>query len=62
MDDADGRRAAESLHLEVCGTLGVLERAARLGEIDLRESLRRLEQTSFRISRAVREALLARNP
>ena len=62
MDEAEGRRAAKMLNLGVCGTLGVLERASRIGKADLREALRKLEQTSFRMSRAVREAILARNP
>jgi predicted nucleic acid-binding protein len=62
IDEADGRRQAEILHLEVRGTLGILERGARIGRIDLREALNRLEQINFRISPAVRAALLRRNP
>ena len=62
IDDADGRRQAERLHLEVRGTLGILERAAHLGKINLRQALSKLEQTNFRVSPAVRAALLKRNP
>ena len=62
MDEADGRRQAERLHLEVRGTLGILERGAHLGETNLREALSKLEQTNFRMSPAVRAALLKRNP
>jgi hypothetical protein len=62
MDEADGRRQAERLHLEVRGTLGILERAARLGKIDLRNALSKLEETNFRMSPAVRAAFLQRNP
>jgi|ERR1035441_1543807 predicted nucleic acid-binding protein len=62
MDEADGRRQAERLHLEVRGTLGILERGAHLGETNLREALSKLEQTNFRMSPAVRDALLKRNP
>ena len=56
IDEADGRKAAERLHLEVRGTLGILERGAKLGKISFRQALRKLEQTSFRVSPAVREA------
>jgi predicted nucleic acid-binding protein len=62
MDEAEGRRQAERLHLEVRGTLGILERGAKLGKSDLRRALSKLEQTNFRISPTVRAALLTRNP
>ena len=62
IDDADGRLQAEKLHLEVRGTLGILERGANLGKTNLREALSKLEQTNFRMSPAVRAALLKRNP
>ena len=62
IDEAEGRRTAENLHLEVRGTLGILEHGARLGKTNLRHVLSKLDQTSFRMSPAVRAALLARNP
>jgi predicted nucleic acid-binding protein len=61
IDEADGRRQAERLHLEVRGTLGILERAAKLGKINFREALTKLEQTNFRVSPVVRTAFLRRN-
>ncbi len=61
MDEADGRQEAERLHLEVRGTLGILERGARLGKLNFREALHRLDRTNFRMSPAVREAFLKRN-
>lgn len=61
MDEAEGRREAEKLHLEVRGTLGILERGAKMGKTDFREALRRLDRTNFRISPAVKEAFLRRN-
>ncbi len=61
MDESEGRAVAESLRLQVRGTLGVLERGARLGKIDFRRALTKLEQTKFRMSPAVREAFLRRN-
>jgi len=62
IDEAEGRRIAAHLHLEVRGTLGILERGAKLGKTNLRRALSRLDQTSFRMSPAVGAALLARNP
>lgn len=62
IDEAEGRRQAERLHLEVRGTIGILERGAKLGKVDLRQALSKLEQTNFRMSPAVRAALLKRNP
>jgi predicted nucleic acid-binding protein len=62
IDEATGRKYAEELHLEVRGTLGVLERGARLGLTQFRPALARLEQTNFRISPAVKAAFLKRNP
>jgi len=62
MDETEGRKLAESLRLEVRGTLGILERAAKLGLVDFRRALVKLEQTRFRISPGVREAFLRRIP
>jgi predicted nucleic acid-binding protein len=62
IDEADGRQQAERLHLEVRGTLGILEHGAHLGKTNLGEALSKLEQTNFRMSPAVRAALLKRNP
>jgi predicted nucleic acid-binding protein len=62
IDESEGRRAAEELRLEVRGTLGILERAAKLGKVDFRKALGKLDQTSFRVSPEVRAAFLSRNP
>ena len=61
MDEAEGRQMAEAFHLEVRGTLGILERAAQLGMINFREAVSKLDQTNFRISPAIRETFLRRN-
>ena len=58
IDESKGRHVAEALNLEVRGTLGILARAAKLGRIDLRHALHKLEQTNFRMSPAVRAELL----
>jgi predicted nucleic acid-binding protein len=60
LDDQDARRYAEALHLQVRGTLGILERGVRLGRTDPKSVLARLEQTNFRMSPQVRQAFLDR--
>jgi predicted nucleic acid-binding protein len=62
IDETAGRKVIEELQLEAWGTLGILERGASLGLTSFRNALRKLEQTNFRMSHAVKEALLARNP
>jgi len=62
IDEADGRQLAERLHLEARGTLGILERGAKLGKTDFRGALSKLEKTSFRLSPAVRTTFIKRNP
>ena len=61
IDEADGRQQAERFHLEVRGTLGILERGAKSGKINFRQALSKLEQTNFRVSPAVRKVFLERN-
>jgi predicted nucleic acid-binding protein len=61
IDETEGRRAAEALHLEARGTLGILERAAKVGKADFQRVLAKLDQTNFRVTPAVRAAFLARN-
>lgn len=62
IDEAEGRLVAEAFHLEVRGTLGILERGSKLGKTDFRQALSKLEQTRFRLSSAVWTAFLKRNP
>lgn len=62
MDEAAGRREAARRHLHVIGTLAVLEQAAKKGLLEFRDAFQRLERTSFRLSGAVRDELLRRNP
>jgi predicted nucleic acid-binding protein len=49
IDDRAGARAGQLGGLRVAGTLGALDRAARLGLIDLRRALQDLQQTTFRM-------------
>ena len=61
IDEEDGRRAALARALAVTGTLGVLERAAERGLIDLPSTLTRLLTTSFRVRNELVQAALARD-
>jgi predicted nucleic acid-binding protein len=59
LDEARGRRtAAEHFGLTVTGTLGVLDRAARAGLIDVADVVERLRKTSFRASPKLYQLLL----
>jgi len=48
LDERDGTMAAQERGLTVTGTLGVLDRAAELGWVDLPAMFDRLRQTTFR--------------
>ncbi len=54
MDEAKGRTVAELYRLNVRGTIGVLEQAARENRIDIADALRRFFDTNFRISHKLR--------
>jgi predicted nucleic acid-binding protein len=60
LDDQDARRYAESLHLQVRGTLSILERGVRLGATDFDSMLDRLDQTNFRMSPQLRRTFVDR--
>lgn len=59
LDEKEGRRVAIERHLLVAGTIGVLERAASEGLLDLREAFDRLQATDFWVNSALLEARLA---
>jgi predicted nucleic acid-binding protein len=61
MDDLDGRAAARRLGLTVIGTLGLLERAAEKGLVELPQAVARLRATSFFVSEELLEAALERD-
>ena len=59
LDEARGRRAAsEHFGLPVTGTLGVLDRAARIRLIDPKEVVEELRKTSFRAAPKLYQILL----
>jgi predicted nucleic acid-binding protein len=59
MDDRAGVAAARARGLEVIGTLGLLQRGARRGLLDLPGTLARLVATNFRIRQELLDTLLA---
>jgi len=61
IDEEDGRQAARSYGLTVTGTLGVLERAAERGLLELPRTLAQLLTTSFRVRDELIQGMLARD-
>jgi predicted nucleic acid-binding protein len=59
MDDREGVAAARGLGLTTVGTIGVLDRAAINGWLDLHHAVSRLRATNFRGSPSLFAALLA---
>jgi predicted nucleic acid-binding protein len=59
MDDREGVEEARRLGLTVTGTLGVLDRAAERGLIELAPFIGRLRQTNFRADPGLLDRLLA---
>ncbi len=66
LDDLNGRKLCEALHLRRTGTAGVLYEAARAGILDFEAAICRLQTTSFRLSSNVvdelRQRLRANHP
>jgi predicted nucleic acid-binding protein len=61
IDDLDGRRFAYRLGLAPIGTLGLLLAARLRGDLpSLHQEIERLEAAGFRISGALRRAVLER--
>jgi len=61
MDDWEGRREAERRALAVTGTLGILDRAAECGLLNLPDALARLRATNFYLPLPLVRDLLARD-
>jgi predicted nucleic acid-binding protein len=61
MDDQDGVAIARRMGLNVTGTLGVLDLAARQGLVDLAAAFDRLKATSFYYRQALLDELMARH-
>jgi predicted nucleic acid-binding protein len=61
IDDLAGRVLAADRGLSVIGTLGVLERAGKRGLIDFLDSLDRIKEAGFFISRPLENDLRSKN-
>lgn len=60
IDESDGRSAALARHLQITGTIGILQRAAEQGLLDLAEAFSRIKQTDFWISPKLLDAELVK--
>jgi len=58
IDERKGAQVAIGKGLDVTGTLGILQRAARRGLLSLAEAFERLKQTNFRYRQEVMDELL----
>jgi len=56
LDEKDARRVAKDKGLRFIGTIGVLDRAAAKGLLDLRDAIIKLEETNFHLSRSLSDA------
>lgn len=61
IDERRGYAAAVRKGIEVTGTLGILDLAAKRQWIDLSEAIDRLKKTNFRYRKEIIEALLAQH-
>ncbi|MDX2099544.1 MAG: DUF3368 domain-containing protein [Leptolyngbyaceae cyanobacterium bins.59] len=62
IDERLGRQIARDRGISTIGTLGILDDAGRQGWINLAESIARLQQTNFRVSHRLIQALLNEQP
>lgn len=61
LDELEARTEASRLGLRISGTIGLLEKAAQLGLIDLRATMKLLLSSGFRASSALVKDVLDRN-
>ena len=61
LDEKNARRSAQRLHLNVVGTVGILELAAARQLLDLNGAFERLRKTDFYLSDAIMHAALERD-
>ena len=59
IDERKGTQAALDKGLDATGTLGILQRAARRGFLNLAEAFDRLKETNFRYHQHIMDKLLA---
>ncbi len=61
IDESDGRSAALARHLQITGTIGILQRAAEQGLLDLADAFAGIKRTDFWISPKLLDAELERS-
>ena len=61
LDDLQAREIAKKQGLQVTGIIGLLDRAASQGLIDLPNAIQKLQQTSFRVSDRLLQELLKKH-
>ena len=61
IDEKAGRRAAAENNLTIIGSIGILERAAKRGLLDLEEAFQRIKQTDFHVSDELLDQSLKRH-
>ena len=62
IDERKGTKAALDKGLAAAGTLGILQRAARRGLLNLADAFDRLKRTNFRYREEIMDELLDQNP
>ncbi len=58
VDDRQARQAAVNLGIAITGTIGILDKAAQTGLIDLRTVIEKLRKTNFHIAEDLIQRLL----
>ncbi len=61
VDDKQARQTAFDLGINITGTVGILDRAARENMIDLKTVIKKLQKTSFRIADDVVQKIIEEN-
>ncbi len=61
VDDKQARQASVNFGIAITGTLGILDRAAREGLIDLQAVIEKLQETSFHVADDLIQKLLDNN-
>ncbi len=61
VDDRQARQAATALGINITGTIGILDKAASEGLIDLKSAVEKIQNTNFRISDDVVRKLIEEN-
>jgi len=61
VDDKQARQAAIDFAINITGTIGILDKAARENLIDLKTAIKELRKTSFRIADNVVQKLIEEN-